>query len=95
MFMQIEVRGEWDNDIHHEHQRLGRNVRWVAVWLVRKSLGGFGNGVSVNKPATCSAAKINICINKTVEGRRASGGGVGSRCAVVSVYIACFGSQHI
>lgn len=36
----------------------------------------FSNGVSVNRPATCSAAKINICINKTSVGARKWWGGL-------------------
>jgi len=57
-----------DNDIHH-HQRLGRVFGMGWMGMVAKFTGWFGHGVSVNKPATCSATKINICINKTVEGR--------------------------
>lgn len=30
----------------------------------------LADGVSVNKSATCSAAKINICVNKSHEGRQ-------------------------
>lgn len=29
----------------------------------------LADGVSVNKSATCSAAKINICVNKSHEGK--------------------------
>lgn len=38
----------------------------------------LADGVSVNKSATCSAAKINICVNKSHEGKATTKNRVGA-----------------
>lgn len=52
------------------------NELGVPGWACQKKGGGryskakpLADGVSVNKSATCSAAKINICVNKSHEGK--------------------------
>lgn len=75
------VLGAFDfNEIHATTTTTTRErttqTSWACLACQEKGVGvvyskakPLADGVSVNKSATCSAAKINICVNKSHEGK--------------------------